>query len=73
MIIFVIMIILYLLYLFLFSRGRGAVVIISSGACSQITPQMTVYAGTKVENKILTSEVDHTSLHFTNEPLVLGC
>ncbi|KAL4225482.1 Inactive hydroxysteroid dehydrogenase-like protein 1 [Mactra antiquata] len=28
-------------------RGRGAVVVISSGACSQITPQMTVYAGTK--------------------------
>ena len=29
-------------------RGRGAVVVVSSGACSQITPQMTVYAGTKV-------------------------
>ncbi|XP_060561793.1 inactive hydroxysteroid dehydrogenase-like protein 1 isoform X2 [Ruditapes philippinarum] len=28
-------------------RGRGAVVVVSSGACSQITPQMTVYAGTK--------------------------
>ncbi|XP_052799770.1 inactive hydroxysteroid dehydrogenase-like protein 1 isoform X4 [Mya arenaria] len=28
-------------------RGRGAVVIVSSGACTQITPMMTVYAGTK--------------------------
>lgn len=29
-------------------RGKGAVVMVSSGACSQITPQMTVYAATKV-------------------------
>lgn len=28
-------------------RGKGAVVMVSSGACSQITPQMTVYAATK--------------------------
>ncbi|XP_053384919.1 inactive hydroxysteroid dehydrogenase-like protein 1 isoform X2 [Mercenaria mercenaria] len=28
-------------------RGKGAIVVVSSGACSQITPQMTVYAGTK--------------------------
>ncbi|XP_078334832.1 uncharacterized protein LOC111105370 [Crassostrea virginica] len=28
-------------------RGRGAVVMVSSGSCSQITPQMTVYAATK--------------------------
>ena len=30
-------------------RCRGAIVIVSSGACSQITPLMTVYAGTKVK------------------------
>lgn len=30
-------------------RKKGAVVIVSSGSCSQITPQMTVYAATKVE------------------------
>ncbi|XP_025087589.1 inactive hydroxysteroid dehydrogenase-like protein 1 [Pomacea canaliculata] len=28
-------------------RKKGAVVIVSSGSCSQITPQMTVYAATK--------------------------
>ncbi|XP_064600650.1 inactive hydroxysteroid dehydrogenase-like protein 1 isoform X2 [Liolophura sinensis] len=28
-------------------RRRGAIVIVSSGACSQITPQMTAYAATK--------------------------
>ncbi|KAH3877530.1 inactive hydroxysteroid dehydrogenase-like protein 1 isoform X1 [Dreissena polymorpha] len=28
-------------------RGKGAIVIVSSGACTQITPMMTVYAGTK--------------------------
>ncbi|XP_041367419.1 inactive hydroxysteroid dehydrogenase-like protein 1 [Gigantopelta aegis] len=28
-------------------RKRGAVVMVSSGACSQITPQMTIYAATK--------------------------
>ncbi|XP_046551500.1 inactive hydroxysteroid dehydrogenase-like protein 1 [Haliotis rubra] len=28
-------------------RRKGAVVMVSSGACSQITPQMTVYAATK--------------------------
>lgn len=28
-------------------RKKGAVVMVSSGACSQITPQMTVYAATK--------------------------
>lgn len=28
-------------------RNKGAIVVVSSGACSQITPQMTVYAGTK--------------------------
>ena len=29
------------------NRGKGAVVMTSSGSCSQITPQMTVYAATK--------------------------
>ena len=31
-------------------RCRGAIVMVSSGACSQITPLMTVYAGTKVNH-----------------------
>jgi hypothetical protein len=33
---------------YFYYRGKGAVVMTSSGSCSQITPQMTVYAATKV-------------------------
>ena len=36
------------MFLFL-CRGRGAIVTVSSGACSMPTPQMTAYAATKVD------------------------
>lgn len=46
-------------------RGKGAVVMVSSGACSQITPQMTVYAATKVLylnlNYMLMQKLSNTS------------
>ncbi|XP_050408881.1 inactive hydroxysteroid dehydrogenase-like protein 1 [Patella vulgata] len=51
-------------------RGRGAIVMVSSGACTKTTPQMTVYAATKSYLDYLTKALQY---EYRHKGVVIQC